>query len=262
MQFRSVSFSTPEENIFFDEVLFDLAEKGLHPQVLRVWESAVPFIVLGKTSCLNNDVEYLRAMRDHVAVIRRFSAGGTVTQGRGCLNFTLIFNKDHVPQIASVNASYRFILGKVIDGLRALDIEAILYPPCDLAVAGNDRKFSGNAQRRGKRVILHHGTILCDHDLSLAQRYLRMPAKAPAYRASRQHADFMMNISRSPKDVIHRLREVFHAYVEKKGVSRHEQTCLQEIISLKKKDIYREYNDRNEVDSKSDADIIRYKQER
>ncbi len=235
MQFRSVSFSTPEENIFFDEVLFDLAERGLHTDVLRVWESTVPFIVLGKTSCLNSDVDCFCAMRDRVPVLRRFSAGGTVMQGKGCLNFTLILSKDRDPQLASVNTSYRFILGKVIDGLRALEVEAVLHPPCDLAVAGHDRKFSGNAQRRGRKVILHHGTILCDYDLSLVQRYLRMPAKAPAYRASREHADFMVNILRKPQDVALCLQKVFRAHVEKKGLSSLERSRLTDIISLKEK---------------------------
>jgi lipoate-protein ligase A len=62
----------------------------------------------------------------------------------------------------------------------------------DLAAAG--RKFSGNAQQRKRDHLLHHGTLLYRFDLGLLHRYLRMPDKQPAYRASRAHEKFVTNL--------------------------------------------------------------------
>ena len=49
------------------------------------------------------------------------------------------------------------------------------------------RKICGNAQRWKRRAFLHHGTILYDFDLAKIERYLRLPARQPDYRAGRAH---------------------------------------------------------------------------
>ena len=62
------------------------------------------------------------------------------------------------------------------------------------------RKVSGNAQRRGRRALLHHGTLLYDFDPGLAARYLKEPIRRPAYRSGRCHADFIGNLPLSAED--------------------------------------------------------------
>ncbi|MCC6152777.1 MAG: lipoate--protein ligase family protein, partial [Candidatus Hydrogenedentes bacterium] len=59
----------------------------------------------------------------------------------------------------------------------------------DLAVAG--RKISGNAQRRRKHFILHHGTLLYDMGPELMERYLIEPGDRPQYRGERTHRGFV-----------------------------------------------------------------------
>ena len=59
----------------------------------------------------------------------------------------------------------------------------------DLAI--EDRKFSGNAQHRGRHALLFHGTILCACDLELMEAVLPPPSRQPDYRANRQHAAFL-----------------------------------------------------------------------
>jgi len=61
----------------------------------------------------------------------------------------------------------------------------------DLCLAG--KKFSGNAQRRRRNWLLHHGTLLYNFPLDQISRYLREPPRQPTYRASRPHADFVTN---------------------------------------------------------------------
>ena len=46
----------------------------------------------------------------------------------------------------------------------------------DLAIGG--RKFSGSAQQRKRRFLLHHGTLLYGFDIPSIGRYLRLPARS------------------------------------------------------------------------------------
>jgi lipoate-protein ligase A len=160
MDLRLISFPSAKENILFDQVLFEQAEQGLGGEVLRFWESEKPFIVLGKTSKASQEIIAANTQKDSIEMIRRTSAGGVVVQGKGCLNFTLILAKSSNPALATIASSYAFILNKVILALQSLGLQTCFYPPCDLALKENHRKISGNAQRRGKHFILHHGTVL------------------------------------------------------------------------------------------------------
>jgi lipoate-protein ligase A len=93
-----------------------------------------------------------------------------------------------------------------MSSVKKFGIDAEFRPVSDLIVKGTEKKFSGNAQRRGRNHILHHGTILYDFDLSLISRYLKVPKKMPDYRANRTHADFVTNISVNPQLI----REAIH----------------------------------------------------
>lgn len=194
MLLKDISLSTPQENILYDNVLLELAEEGRQGEVLRFWESRQPFIVLGRVSKVEEDVNLEAALADAVPVIRRSSGGGTVVQGKGCLNYTLVLSKEKHPQAADLKRSYEFILGRVIGALKRVGIDAVFKPVSDIALASGQKKISGNAQRRLRRFILHHGTILHDLDLGLIERYLKFPPSVPEYRARRAHLDFVTNI--------------------------------------------------------------------
>ena len=73
----------------------------------------------------------------------------------------------------------------------------------------NQKKFSGNAQKRARHFILHHGTILYDFELSLIDRYLLYPKDVPAYRADRDHHNFLANIPLKDIDIKRALKKEF-----------------------------------------------------
>jgi lipoate-protein ligase A len=63
---------------------------------------------------------------------------------------------------------------------------------------GRARKVAGNAQSIGKSGWLHHTSWLWDYSAD-SMRYLRLPAKRPAYREDRPHDDFLASLrSRLP----------------------------------------------------------------
>lgn len=208
-QLKDVSFLSPAENILYDDVLLNLAQQGKIGNTLRLWESPGYFIVLGRTGKAQEDVQWKTVEKDAVPVLRRSSGGGTVVQGPGCLNFTFILSKEVNPELCDLRHSYRFILQGVLDLLKNLGVAAVFRPISDLALESSEKKFSGNAQYRGRNFILHHGTILYDFDLSLIARYLNMPEEIPEYRKGRGHNDFVVNIPASRVDLVREFQRVY-----------------------------------------------------
>jgi lipoate---protein ligase len=227
---KDVSLDSPEDNILLDEALFVSADTGPGGEVLRFWESRKIFVVLGRIGKEHDDVDLTAAQKDGIPVLRRTSGGGTVVQGPGCLNYTLVLAKDRDPALADLRKSYQWISSRIMDALSQLGIESRFHPISDIALASNAKKFSGNAQHRGKSFILHHGTILYDFDLSLIGRYLKMPKDIPDYRAGRSHEDFVTNISVNPLKFKALLQSIFHAK-EENFLTPSEQTTLQTLKS-------------------------------
>ena len=157
---------------------------------LRFWESSKHFVVLGVSSALKEDADMERCRKDGIPILRRPSGGGTVLQGPGCLNFTLVLPLGYAAGLGDINQSYRAILEPCAESL-GLDGVSMLGS-CDLALG--DRKFSGSAQKRSRYCLLHQGTLLWDFDLGLIPHYLRQPEKQPEYREAREHLDFVINL--------------------------------------------------------------------
>ncbi|MFA5059941.1 MAG: lipoate--protein ligase family protein [Candidatus Omnitrophota bacterium] len=216
MVLKDISFSDPLENILFDDVLLQLAEEGRQGEALRFWESEKLFIVLGRTSRPEQDLRKETVLQDNILVLRRSSGGGTVLQGKGCLNFSLILSKQANVQVATIHKSYEFILGNVIAALKNLGVDTFFKPISDLAMMNgpNEQKISGNAQKRGKKFVLHHGTVLYNFPLGNIERYLTIPQSVPEYRRGRSHLDFVANFPKPAGDIKQAIRSVFSANKE------------------------------------------------
>jgi lipoate-protein ligase A len=186
-------FTKPEENLSCDEVLLDFCEATDGPEVLRFWESPSYFVVLGYTKSLQKEVDIAECKKHHISILRRCSGGGTVLQGNGCLNYSLISKIPPEEFPHNIPATNCRIMKMQRDALRGL-------LPGDVEIRGhtdltwNGLKFSGNAQRRKSRYFLFHGTILLNFDIALVQKVLLMPEVQPDYRGGRSHQSFITNL--------------------------------------------------------------------
>ena len=176
--------------------------------MLRLWEWPSPAVVLGAGGRLADDVDEAACRADGVPVLRRSSGGGTVLLGGGCLLYTLVLDGERAAELAGIRSSYAYILSRVAAAFPELGgVEQA--GTSDLTAAG--RKFSGNAQQRKRRFLLHHGTLLYAFDLSRVGRYLLPPPRQPEYRAGRDHAAFLRNLDLPAEEIGRRLRVVWAA---------------------------------------------------
>jgi lipoate-protein ligase A len=203
MRYLGQSLPTPAENLALDEALL-LAAEAAGGEVLRVWEWPRPAVVLGSGCKLAEDVDVDACRADGVPILRRSSGGGTVLLGSGCLLYTLVLDSERAPELGDVRRSYAAILARVRDALVPDAAAAEVCGISDLAIGG--RKFSGNAQQRKQRHILHHGTLLYAFDAGSVGRYLLPPPRQPEYRAGRSHADFLTNLPLMADELTRRLR--------------------------------------------------------
>jgi lipoate---protein ligase len=191
----------PEEQLTREWALFQSVESGAPGIRCRYWQATRPVVVVGRSSLPAADVSLDVCRDDRVPVLRRFSGGGAVVLGPGCLNYAVVLPLVSSPELINVAASFHLILGRIV---AALGISGLsLAGGTDLVLDG--RKVSGNAQRRGRRALIHHGTLLCGFDSRLATRYLKEPSRQPAYRAARRHAEFMGSLPLSVEAVQARL---------------------------------------------------------
>lgn len=192
MKWLDLTLATPAENLACDEALLDLCEEGRGEEVLRVWEPAGHFVVVGYANRVAAEVDLAACDALRVPILRRCSGGGTVLQGPGCLNYSLILRIDE--RTASVSETNRTIMERHRQVLSALLQRPVAVSGhTDLTLGG--RKFSGNSQRRHQRALLFHGTFLLGFDLSLIGRCLHTPSRQPDYRQNRRHQDFVIDLS-------------------------------------------------------------------
>ncbi len=209
MRLIDVSLADPAENLALDEALLDAAEDGLSGPTLRFWESPIRFVVIGTGQAVARVAHLAHCRADSVPVLRRCTAGGCVLQGPGCLNYALAVPLDAWPELGRLHASYAIILGRIAAALAARGVPAQPAGISDLALDGC--KISGNAQRRRRRAILHHGTLVYRPDYDGMDRYLLEPEDRPDYRGARSHRAFVRAVPLDPAALREALREAFGA---------------------------------------------------
>ncbi|KAJ1295875.1 hypothetical protein BS78_01G256500 [Paspalum vaginatum] len=150
--------------------------------------TAPPTIVMGMSGRVSELVEIQPVLRDQVPIVRRFSGGGTVIVDQGTVFVTFICNNSAVPGLLpfprDIMSWSGQLYGKVFDRFGEFHLRENDY-------AFSHRKFGGNAQSITKKPRwVHHTSFLWDYDVKNMD-YLKIPKRAPEYRLSRNHTDFL-----------------------------------------------------------------------
>jgi len=200
MKWLDLTFTTPEENLACDEALLNWCEAGHSGELLRFWTSFEYFVVLGYTNKRFIEADVAVCQQKQIPILRRCSGGGTVLQGPGCLNYSLILRIPESGPLSNLGGTNDYVMTRNAAALSELmRVPAQRQGHTDLTF--DDYKFSGNAQRRKQKFLLFHGTFLIDFNLELLSQALRMPSKQPEYRHGRDHAEFIANLHIEPEEI-------------------------------------------------------------
>ncbi len=199
-QNRGEASADPQGELERDWTLFQAVEDGFAAGFFRCWQIMKPVVVIGWHNAIAESVFQEVCRADRVDVLRRFSGGGAVVLGPGSLNYAVVLRLVSRPELANIEASVAFVLQTIVG---ALGVRGLVPIGGDLTLEG--RKVSGSAQRRGRRALVQHGTLLYDFDDRLATRYLQEPTRRPPYRAARCHSEFMGNLPLSADEIRARL---------------------------------------------------------
>ncbi len=200
MHWLKLTLDTPAENLALDEALLDEAEAaGPASEVLRLWESPAPVVVLGRSSRVNLEVDAAACAERGIPILRRSSGGAAIVAGPGCLMYAVVLSYACRPEAHGIHQSHGYVLGRLVDALRPHVKSVARAGTSDLVLAGDCdrdavRKFSGNSLRVKRTHFLYHGTLLYNFDLPLVAACLRTPPRQPEYRHAREHGDFVANL--------------------------------------------------------------------
>ena len=204
MTYFEMTLPTAAENVALDEAMVMAAEEGSGGEAIRVWELDHRAVVLGASGRRAEDVDLGACRADGIPIARRSSGGGTVLIGPGALNFTVVLPVEADPRLRAVDSAQHYVLERSAEALRAHGPDIRVLGSGDLTIEG--RKFSGSAQRRLKRWVMVHATILYGLDPAAIARYLHPPKRQPSYREGRAHDEFLTLLPLSRPEIVAALR--------------------------------------------------------
>src|SRR3954468_11057873 len=113
-----LSLKTAAQNLAFDEALLELAEQGSsHGEFLRLWESTLPMVVVGRSSRVAKEVNEPFCREERIPVLRRFRAGAAIAQGPGCLMYALVLSYAVRPELKDITYAHSFVLQQLAKSL-------------------------------------------------------------------------------------------------------------------------------------------------
>ncbi len=210
MKLLELTLPTPAENLALDEALLDQAEAAKErDEVLRLWESGHYFVVVGRSSQVQREVNVAVCHERGVPILRRSSGGAAIVAGPGSLMYSVVLSYQRRPELRMLDRAHEHVLSRLAGALQSLGLPAEPRGTSDLAVDG--RKVSGNSLRCKRDHFLYHGTLLYDFELSLVGELLRMPSRQPDYRAGREHDQFVANLPVRGADMRSAVAKAFDA---------------------------------------------------
>lgn len=220
MKLVDLTLPTPAGNLACDEALLDRCERS-GEEILRFWESPEYFVVVGYGNSVATEVNLDVCRSRNIPILRRCTGGGTVVQGPGCLNYSLILQIANTEPLHSITSTNRFVMEanrKAIESaLLSAENSPIANRQSPIQVCGHtdltlgEFKFSGNAQRRKRRALLFHGSFLLNFNLPVISELLPQPSRQPEYRRHRSHEKFLANLNLPADSTKSALGEIWSA---------------------------------------------------
>ncbi len=165
-------------NMAIDEAILLSRVSGEVPNTLRFYRWQPSAVSIGRFQKLENEVNLANCQKLGIDTVRRISGGGTVFHdAKGEVTYSVVAKAEDLGAqgIADV---YSRIYAAISEALNMFGI-ATDYSSGDAKncpnLTVNQKKISGSAQANKGGVVLQHGTLLLDVDLTKMFTVLRVP---------------------------------------------------------------------------------------
>lgn len=165
-------------NMAIDEAIFRSRVANEAPNTLRFYSWKPSAVSVGRFQKLETEVNLANCRKLGIDVIRRISGGGTVYHdSEGEITYSVIAKTVDLGD-TNMTDVYSKIYAGISEGLHMLGISA----DCSLGdtkncpnLTVNGKKISGSAQANKGGVVLQHGTLLLDLNLTKMFTLLKVP---------------------------------------------------------------------------------------
>jgi lipoate-protein ligase A len=152
----------PSAKLALEEALF-LRNEGF---IARVWENSES-VIIGRAQLASFETDMNYCKEQDIPIVRRFTAGGTVYNGPGNLNWSLFvaraLTSGTLRYESEPHAIFRAASRPLLSALAESGVEAWLDPPNRILT--EEGKISGMAAYVSRQGFLCHGTLLVGADL-------------------------------------------------------------------------------------------------
>jgi len=146
-------------------------------------------VIIGLSGNPSKLVHLKELKEDGVALIKRYSGGGTVYLDNGCRMISLLVNSTALPHVQPYPRPIMSWTGQLYSSAFNPFIPQFHLKENDYVIG--TKKVAGNAQSITRGRWCHHTSFLWDYDSGRMMRYLKQPEKVPDYRVGRSHQDFV-----------------------------------------------------------------------
>jgi len=168
----------PAANLSLEEAIF-LENRGA---ALRFWSNDES-VIIGRAQLARFETDLAYCRENGISVVRRFTAGGAVYNGRGNLNWSIFVAREaeagRLGYVRDPNEVFARFSRPLLKALREMEVDAALEPPNRIATP--EGKVSGMAAYVSKDGLVCHGTLLLDADLERVKR-VTSPSGEPLER--------------------------------------------------------------------------------
>ena len=182
-------------NMAIDEAIMHCRAKGEVQNTIRFYQWHPSAVSIGYFQSVEKEVNIDFCRKMEIDIIRRITGGGAVYHDyNGEIAYSLIVDEKNPIIPADILKSYEVICKGLEAGLRDLGVEAEFSPINDIVVKG--KKISGNAQTRRYGVLLQHGTVLIDSNISTMFNALRISDEKISDKIIKNIEDRVTNLRR------------------------------------------------------------------
>ncbi len=223
------------EQMAIDEAILMAFDNEDVPPTLRFFRFHPSAITVGYSQDIPQVIDTDRCEEYGIPFVRRITGGGTVYHDyKGEITYSIVTEQE---KGRSIQDSFEYLLNPIIETLNEYGLKARFKPYNDILVS--KRKVSGSAQRRGKRGLLQHGTLMYSTDLEILSDILLLDEEKLKAKGVDSFFELVttmeneLNSKLDPEELIEKMRNNYEDYfdtdMEEKGLTSKEKEYAEKL---------------------------------